>query len=380
MKSIFTIFLCLQGVTVLFAQEQPAAMIHETGIAPWGADSTITFFTYTPAQQIASSTIQKRNDSGGWENLRKTSYTYNNAGQLTEMTLSQWWDNTGWRNTERHLLSYTTNGWLEIDLTQNWGWLDSWIDDSRLVTYYNQYEAGADSMVLMGWNSATETWMRQGRWAYSWDISNLLLQQIHSTMDSDGEWKIRDRDTIMYTAFGEIAQTLHSTYDENLAQPWVHADRQTNTYNAAELLTLVEMEHYSTNTNSWIGGPRITYTYHPDNSKNQEIYFWFNEELGAFVPSTRYTWVYGDYFLGLSETAFAAGEVFPNPTQADVQIRFEQVTTAELILTDLQGKILSTQAVSGVTATIPLEAFPAGTYLLNIRSGNQNGVRRIAKL
>jgi len=376
MKTIFTIFLCLLGVTVIFAQEQPAAKISEKDFFLSEMDSTATYFTYTSEDQIASATTQKRDASGTWYNVAKADYTYNNADQITEVAISDWSVVTGsWQNKERRQFSYTAGGELEVNLYQLWD--GAWVDFNRATYYFNLPGELADSMILQHWNSTSTAWEPEGRWVYTWNSSDLLERQIYSTMYNATEWQVLSRDTMTYTAFGEIAQSVHAIY---LAPQWISSSRMTYTYNADELLTQTDIQNYNTQAGTWQGIQRITYTYNPDNSLHQEILSSFDEALGSYVPFSRDTYFYGAYFLGLDEEAFATVEVFPNPTQADVQIRFEQATTAELILTDLQGKTLSATAVSGLTATISLESLPAGTYLLNIRSGNQNGVRRIVKL
>ena len=373
MKTIFTICFWLCGTAAVFGQQQSAALIHEEALLT-NPDSTLVFYTYTSANLVASVTTQHL-EGGNWKNKTQTLYTYNILDLLTESIEFDW--NVGeqaWLNSRRNTRTYTAGGELLTNLNQDWGSND-WVNDTREIYYFSTAEL-PDSSIGMMWNGADE-WQFTNKAFYDWNAAGLLEDAIYSVF-IDNAWRPNSRLTNTYTAFDALDVSTRYVYYN--PQTWVPYARETNVYNADEQLTELQIETYYAETENWVYNFRVSYTYNGDGTLHQEIYANFDEALSFFVPVARNTYFYGDYALGLGEEAFATVDIFPNPTQADVQIRFEQATTAELILTDLQGKTLSATAVSGLTATISLEVLPAGTYLLNIRSGNQNGVRRIVKL
>jgi len=375
MKTIFTIFLCLPGFTVLFAQEQPAAVIHESNLDTTFTDSTIIFYTYTATDKPGTTTTQRLDDSGNWQNQVRSVYSYDNADRLTQIMTSDWSvGEQAWLDARRNTITYTPSGQRAINLLQTYGtnvWGDNeWYNYNREIWHYSTEEM-ADSMSFMMWNA--DTWESTYKWVYTWN-GDLLMEDVFFVF-AEGVWKLNSKINNTYTAFDAPEVATRYLYTDNT---WVPFDRHTYDYNG-EQLSMIRTEFYNAGPGMWIYAYRRRMDYHADGILHQQIYEVYDGDNNPFIVLYRDTYFYGPYALGFGEEAFAIAEVFPNPTQADVQIRFEQATVAELILTDLQGKTLSATAVSGMTATVSLSALPAGTYLLNVTNGSQSATKRIVK-
>ncbi|MEZ0608098.1 T9SS type A sorting domain-containing protein [Fibrella sp. WM1] len=78
---------------------------------------------------------------------------------------------------------------------------------------------------------------------------------------------------------------------------------------------------------------------------------------------------------GLTESV----RVFPIPATSALTVQFAEPLTesATLDLLDMQGKTKQQHRIMQTTTTVPLTHWPAGTYLLRIRVGEQTTVRRI---
>ncbi|GAA4458289.1 hypothetical protein GCM10023189_30290 [Nibrella saemangeumensis] len=86
--------------------------------------------------------------------------------------------------------------------------------------------------------------------------------------------------------------------------------------------------------------------------------------------------------LGL-ELLVDAIDVFPVPTTGTLTICINGLSPANpasLELTNLAGQALLRQETGAQTTTLPLDALPAGTYILQISVGNQKISKRIMKL
>jgi len=82
-----------------------------------------------------------------------------------------------------------------------------------------------------------------------------------------------------------------------------------------------------------------------------------------------------DGILGLIDLEFIA-QISPNPTTDLVQITFNKIMSCQMVLTDLNGKILQNELINGISHNLDLTHLKPGTYLVQINSTTQ----RIVKL
>jgi hypothetical protein len=372
MKRTFTLLVCLLGMSAIHAQ-QPSAMLQETRQMDGSRDSVITWYTYTADEQVETSITQRLDEVGNWQNLLKMDFTYDNAGNKLEEIQADWYaPDNAWRNLSRITNTYTADNQLETALTEMW--TGTWDLDYKTVSYFNGVTGLKDSTIHLDWLNMA--WQPIGKEAFSYNADEMLVQAVIFQRNANS-WVPNDRYTYTYTDFGEIAGMLNEIY--YTINTWVGVRRETYTYNTDEQLVVVVTEGYDAQNTNWYQTSRSELEYNSDGTRNFVVMYLFDEALGQFVPMVRITYFY-DEFLGLEESEFAALEVYPNPTQDFVQIRFAQPTTTDLTLTDLQGKTIATQSGVAQLQIFSLQALPAGTYLLTIRSGVQVQTKQLVKM
>jgi hypothetical protein len=86
-----------------------------------------------------------------------------------------------------------------------------------------------------------------------------------------------------------------------------------------------------------------------------------------------------DGVLGVLNLAFTA-QVAPNPTTAMVAVQLSQAINGLVTITDLKGRILLQQDVSGFSFELDLHSYEQGTYLVSIQDANNLLVQRIIKM
>lgn len=85
-----------------------------------------------------------------------------------------------------------------------------------------------------------------------------------------------------------------------------------------------------------------------------------------------------DFTAGLDELS-AHFELYPNPTRSTVQLSWTSSGSASVVLTDLNGKVLSSQVVDETQTTLDLSNYTPGVYLITVQIGEQVLTERIIK-
>jgi uncharacterized repeat protein (TIGR02543 family) len=71
--------------------------------------------------------------------------------------------------------------------------------------------------------------------------------------------------------------------------------------------------------------------------------------------------------------------IYPNPADNMVTLEFEKTAMFIITISDLSGKTLLHQMVTGQTVRLDISAYPAGVYLITINDGKQRSTTRIVK-
>ncbi|MCL5129610.1 leucine-rich repeat protein [Algibacter sp. L4_22] len=71
--------------------------------------------------------------------------------------------------------------------------------------------------------------------------------------------------------------------------------------------------------------------------------------------------------------------IYPNPTKDMLSIKSKQLESAEVIVYDLNGRVLLSNDISGASHEINISSFSSGVYLLKIKVENSEFVKRIIK-
>jgi hypothetical protein len=85
-----------------------------------------------------------------------------------------------------------------------------------------------------------------------------------------------------------------------------------------------------------------------------------------------------DFTAGITDLA-AGFELYPNPTRSTVQVTWITAGNAKVLLTDLNGKVLSSQQVAEQETVLDLSAYTPGVYIVTIQTGEQVLTQRIVK-
>jgi len=83
-------------------------------------------------------------------------------------------------------------------------------------------------------------------------------------------------------------------------------------------------------------------------------------------------------FNDVKEVEYLNWSVFPNPTTSEASIE-SNIQIEEIQISDLTGRLILTQVVNANTPKVNIEDFPAGPYLLQIKSENGTSVKTIIK-
>lgn len=70
--------------------------------------------------------------------------------------------------------------------------------------------------------------------------------------------------------------------------------------------------------------------------------------------------------------------IYPNPVQSKLNLDFD-LFEGKLFLYDIRGSLLGEQILVNGSNSIPMDAFPAGSYLVNVRSNNSSGWFKIVR-
>ena len=84
-------------------------------------------------------------------------------------------------------------------------------------------------------------------------------------------------------------------------------------------------------------------------------------------------------FTAGTEELVSSFELYPNPTRNTVLITWSATGSSKVILTDLNGKVLSSQLVDETQTTLDLSNYTPGVYLITVQMGEQVVTERIIK-
>ena len=66
------------------------------------------------------------------------------------------------------------------------------------------------------------------------------------------------------------------------------------------------------------------------------------------------------------EDAFAIAP-YPNPANDQLTLRFDRIISANVLITELSGKVLFNTVISGTEATLDVSGLPSGMFLVRLQ-------------
>ena len=324
-------------------------------------------YAYYPDGTLAQKTIYN------YDITTQTTYHYTNdrltliTGSRLDTTTQQWTDGS------REIYTYNTAGKITEIVNEDLDFYSPvWYIRSREERSYDPLTGDHISSIIQTSIGAGWPLLPDDKIDYTYNGGVLESSVSYNWVNS--AWEPIWRYNFTYTAFGEPDVTTKQWWGNGA---WNDLHVISSIYDANEILTQKTTEVWDNAVLKNLF--RINYAYNADGTLHQDVTQYWNEVQEAYTDTSRNTYNYGIATLGTTETLLSDFSVFPNPAHDMVHISFEQVAEATVSLTDLHGKVLRSEAVSGQLYTLPLEGLSAGVYLLTVKRGEELEVRKILK-
>lgn len=340
-----------------------------------------------------------------WQKVRKYDYTYDNNGYLVNL-LEQIWDNSSnLKNIRQTNFTYDNNGNVLQSLNQVWNGT-SWEDRSQVLYTYTSF--GKDSTtVKQSWNDNTSEWKNTQKDTFTYDGNGFLIESIRQltwmnppmydnharttfTNDNNGLvqqsqsylwdidssfWRVNGRTTFTYNSKGQNTMQVFERVDEG---NWVNLIKIAFTYDSKG--NEIEEVHqiWDIDSSSWNYTLLYISTYNTDGTLHQWIEKTWHFTDKKWINSRRHTYTYGD-----PSSTFDGSEldvtVSPNPATDRIHITLQEVAATEVMIVDLQGRILATIKFIGNRKTIDIGRLPSNVYFITIKQGSHIKTSMIVK-
>ncbi len=298
--------------------------------------------TYNSTNQLASS-LRENLIGTTWEKSGKTDYTY--AGNNLTLELSQSWNTVTsmWENSSKTEYIYVGNNLTE---TTYFYWLGVvWQGVYKTNTTYNTNNKPTVE-IAQNYDLTTSTWENSNRSTYTYNTANQPTNLLSESWDGTA-WENDYRFSIVWTG-----STPSSSTDETWnGTTWDKDGRTTYTYNSNNYPQNDIYESWDPNTS--------TYSYDPNNGDYTDRYYYEAYNNNVSTKDVAAT--------------FGTVKIYPNPTTNFVTVAVTKNTnTANVMLTDLTGKVISTTAIRAGenTVNVGLAGLATGVYFVKITDAN----------
>lgn len=291
---------------------------------------------------------------------------------------------------------------LELDANGNGGY------DSSLETFY-AYD-GQNRITEDSAYQFTGTWDLAYKYTYVYD-NNGNLAEVDGYTYNGGAWTFVESYVITYTNANQM-QTVTFNYDNGGGFQNVYKDSfaytpgvSFHTYweewadiNGSGILDSVLFLNYHLNGQNkpdtiyvagMVNGPvfdsfAIAVGYNNYNDPTKLEYYQYHIGILDDTVQVRTNYYYNVYDdAGVATTNVQQMQVYPNPTTGDINVVLSNATanTTTLRLIGMDGRILTTQTMSGNKTKLNLGNVPSGTYILQMQdnTGKTIGKQTIVK-
>lgn len=377
MKNIFCFLVLLLVAPLSYGQQLIATYPSFKQGNVW-PDGSRVIYNYNPDESLAIQYAESKNNAGFWNAYASVSWGYNTAGKLTSV-LSQERDEATqqWENDRRKTITYDeSNGRITGVLHERFGG-SAWINDSKEIWSYDAVTGYQDLISTQIWEPVNGVWESFSRAENNYNNDGFLTETLNSDWDvANTSWVSSKRQTYAYTDFDSVAVMKEEEWVNNA---WQNLLLVTHTYNANAYKTNTRNQGWNADNASWKNALNIDFTYNTDETLHQYIVQNWDEIANAWKDDLRVICAYGISYLNTEEIPFRNLHIYPNPAKDEVKILFEQETNAQIVLSDLQGKIITSAVFSGISHTVSLENLSPGMYVLQIASGKTTETRKIVK-
>ncbi len=368
-------------------------------------DSTKTFYAYDPTGSLDSTPLfrtiyeypqpgvkveqEYQFDGSDWEPIYRSTYRYDDLERLTEVFAEYYDPETNLFMPDSRLEAYPRGTSLVLlDSFIVYGWAPETSDWHAIIINYNVFEA-ADRLVetisvinlfgepilfkdvllydANGDNYLTETYIVEagvdimaGKTETEY-LNHRPIEIVQYVFNGFG-FEALSRQTMSYTSFGALEQTLDFAWDFE-AEDWLLANKTNYEYDSQQRVSAKETESFEEQGASYT---LATYEYIDGEDLALETAYFKPDAQSAWILDTR-TYYYYDAITAVPHIPVSqlALRVFPNPATGLVVAQLE--AEADVQLYDAAGQLQrSFRLLPG--QAIDLSGLPAGLYLIMAHS------------
>lgn len=321
---------------------------------------------------------QVRNSSTlAWENTSKYTTTYDAQGyEILAETFS--WENNTWKlnNSSKTIISYNTSQQVTQVVYQTY--------IPNTAQYENYYRVQYNYNISGQLNDYTGAMWNNGLWDNNYRAFNIVWYQWNNSLDKsklqaftsqhwyNASWETYERHTITYDSNGSSI-TIIESYQNNV---WLNQNRVSKVYNS--LLDFIEEKDDTWDGSSWVqmDGYRHLLSYDAENRQTQnitQVYSGFNMQY-----ENQHKSVFSNFTAVTAAPVLLASEVTtvvsPNPFTSSASITINNLkhnSSAELLIIDVNGKVVKRLQNIGTTTTLNREGLSSGMYFYHIQQNGQ---------
>lgn len=294
--------------------------------------------TYTPAYDSSETIYYIWNlNTNEWILSGKDDYVYDSYGNEILTTRYVWnKDSIKWILNAKHVYAVNSFNKMTINASYNWDSnKQSWVGSNEQLYTYNEMGKLTESSWL-GWNSQTESFRISYKDVYLYDNNGNEIEHYQVSLQSNNEWEGSNRTTYVVDENGYRNELIRYNWDFQLKD--------------------------------WKKSSRTTYSHDSTGNLEELIVYGMDKKSNSWVQSLKIHYYYTIKAATISEVTNIAKPdilIYPNPAKNDITINVNEQTTMTIYST--KGVVLKNQNIS-TTETISLEGFPAGIYIVKLKS------------
>ncbi len=352
------------------------------GDTTYTSDSTV-YQQFDASNNIISQTRTFWNGTA-WENATKTLHFYDGSNNV-DTSVAQIWGGTNWVNVSRNVYSYTLGNRLYSDQYQTWNSATSTFSPSAQKTYF--YSVGGNLIQEIGqtYSSVTSTYSYSYKFDYTYTTGNQLASTTYSVW-SGAAWVPSYMYNYTYDASNNRTTTLYQTYN-TVSAAWDNVTLNNySSFVSSNPQMEIDQVWDTTGGGFWKNNVQQTYAYNSFNQLTNTVAESWN--VAGFWEHANGDRAANYYYETYTSTAVnnvtANGEVniFPNPAQnvVNFKLNWNEAQAFTVSIFDMNGSVVrqwSVPSTASYTASIPVQNFATGNYVVKINGTNGQIVKQI---
>jgi len=355
------------------------------------------------AQQYETITVEMYLENA-WENSSKTSFTYdgngtreslvmftwdsssgvwtdnlqvlntNNSNGTVDNSIGQMWSGGSWSDYSKTTYSYTTSNLTETKTTQIYE-SGTWLNDSK---HTFTYDSNDNNTVVLSkqWNMMSSSWDNSRQTNLTYNSDDLVTEELSKNWnDSTSTWDNGLRISKIYTTSGFM---LESVSEKWLSGAWVNFRKIIMTYAMDDTALSSQSLDWDTTTSTWVVSSESSYTNNVDGLTEYIIRKVWDSTEQALIDFSKTSYSYTNP-IGLDEILNPVVTIYPNPTSDVVFVDLKDAGSANLMISDMEGKVIYNQGADNFHSSIDIKDLPVGIYNLNITQNGKVYTKQLVK-